>query len=560
MVLSFIIAYFSSFLALGQSESCYKEFKSNSITKFAQEYLEQWGASGKQVLSAKCRNPGNPSDEQMRKYLERKNVAKNESTSFFGMSFENEDPRLLDLMKRLTEYDSFLSLKKEPEKQKQFQISNDCKKVICAAESIFGKERAIKLLYALDKYEINLSHLTDSDLADWKSRELDLILEAADDLPSHLIPFNRNQYFKHYKRGWGPSQNTVANAVIMVFFVWEDLDNDGERISSLIHEIGHNIGSRLNQDESSTWLNLSGWVEKEGKWKANNKEQIISNYAYENPAEDFAETFVAFRYNPLFLKKRSPKKYEYMKNNIFLGLEYTDEEKCNESNSSLHFIKSQININQVPLQQKFSSCKKEIADIIQRKDVDLKACIKKEKIRIELERLMIGKSEQEINTITNASQFHDFDVKENISDKEELEVYRRIIGDIYGSITQTYSNYDIPSCERKKEYGWINFIPFNKFSFNDEYELPGEKEMLNKFVFEICSKQSNKKTLTCEDLKKDMRLHLPKRFQQMIMSEGIEKYHLNPKDKTNYVIKNKILKKDDIKIDDGAASFRCIMD
>ncbi|MFN7824887.1 MAG: hypothetical protein ACK5P6_05960, partial [Pseudobdellovibrionaceae bacterium] len=44
--------------------------------------------------------------------------------------------------------------------------------------------------------------------------------------------------------------------------------------------------------------------------------------------EDFAETFSAYRYNPRQLKKVSPKRYEFMKNKVFGGIEYTNDASC----------------------------------------------------------------------------------------------------------------------------------------------------------------------------------------------------------------------------------------
>jgi hypothetical protein len=99
-------------------------------------------------------------------------------------------------------------------------------------------------------------------LSNWKPDEVDLILESLDDLPAHLIPFKNNKSLKHFKRGYGPSDSTVANAVIYIFSVWDNLPSNEERMATFIHEIGHNIGSRLKQDESSRWLDFSGWEEK----------------------------------------------------------------------------------------------------------------------------------------------------------------------------------------------------------------------------------------------------------------------------------------------------------
>jgi hypothetical protein len=48
------------------------------------------------------------------------------------------------------------------------------------------------MLYEQDKYEINLCHLTYDNFSNWKSEEMDIILESVDDLPAHLIPLKKN--------------------------------------------------------------------------------------------------------------------------------------------------------------------------------------------------------------------------------------------------------------------------------------------------------------------------------------------------------------------------------
>lgn len=64
-----------------------------------------------------------------------------------------------------------------------------------------------------------------------------------------------------------------------------------------------------------------------------NKDNIISEYGETNPAEDFAETMSAYRFKPELLKEISPKKYEFIKKNVFGGIEFTSKRKCRDSNS-----------------------------------------------------------------------------------------------------------------------------------------------------------------------------------------------------------------------------------
>ncbi len=57
---------------------------------------------------------------------------------------------------------------------------------------------------------------------------------------------------------------------------------------------------------------------------------FASEYAKENPAEDWAETIATYRYNGLNLKNSCPSKYNYIKDNVFNGAEYTDLNSCSE--------------------------------------------------------------------------------------------------------------------------------------------------------------------------------------------------------------------------------------
>ena len=493
--------------------NCIKSNDHDSKKDLASKYLEWWAASNVQVKAAFCNNPGIPSNQAMTKFINRNPSSTKVSAEFSGIKLEGEDPHMVDLLKKLTKYEPNFNFQKEDaDGQKTFTIPETCKKVLCAAESIFGKDRALKMIYALDKYEINMSSKTDENLAAWKSSEIDIVLEAVDDLPGHLAPFNKNQYFKHFKRGYGPSDSVVANASITVFSVWEDnLDNDEERMSALVHEIGHNIGRRLDQDESPEWLDISGWEQKEDVWESTLKDQVVSKYGLTNPAEDFAETFVAFRYNPELLKKMSPKKYDYMKDNIFLGLEYDSAQKCKDTNSTLNKLIQAINIKEAPLPDNFGICEEEIEKIFLKEDVDLKVCINRVKFKNELEKKLIGKSDVEKNTIRNAMKFKEVNGL-GVTKEDEKIAYQKIIGDIYGSVASRYNNYSGADCTSPKESGWQNFLLFNEHAFQKKHQGITEKKALNKIMAKICNDTKGQRTLNCNELKPYMQNHMPRRF------------------------------------------------
>ena len=61
---------------------------------------------------------------------------------------------------------------------------------------------------------------------------------------------------------------------------------------------------------------------------------MVSTYGTRNPSEDFAESIVAYRYNPKPMKDSCPDKYNYIKDIIFDGIEYLDESGCKDKELS----------------------------------------------------------------------------------------------------------------------------------------------------------------------------------------------------------------------------------
>lgn len=500
-------------------------------THFANEYLEWWAASRKQVRSAYCSQPGNLPLSSMEQYLSRNKPKNSISTTVYGMRFKDEDPHLIELMRKLTRFDPFLSIDKDPSKQQQFSLPDGCNRVLCAVKNLFGETAGVKILYALDKYELNMSHLTDDNLAAWKTEEIDILLEAIDDLPPHLVPFKTNKRLKHYKRGYGPSSSTVANAVITVFSVWDDLDHDEQRRSTIIHEIGHNIGNRLKQDESQPWLDLSGWEERENKWTAIKEDAMISKYGATNPAEDFAETFVAYRYNPQELQRVSPQKYAYMKKNVFLGLEYTSEEACAPENSRYAKIikKAHNNLSDQNIpERKYSLCKKEISQLIQKKKkIDLRDCITGSERQLELKRLTKDLPAQERDLILNRAQFESLPKERllKVTMAEQTQTKLNILNDYYGAIANNFFNVNGSECTSKPKFGKYDLTDFNEYHFSKKFEFPMDPQKISDRIFELCKKMGGPRKISCRDLKKEMQEHFSADQQIVLPKSNISTWN-----------------------------------
>lgn len=324
----------------------------------AAQSADWFAATSDQIRSAPCRRNGPPTLAEMAAHIQAidANSPSNErqSRTIHGIAFEDESPQLLDLFEKLTTYEDGAGAGRKTN-QKTFQ--SPCKKVICAAKQLFGEKESSALLYMLDRYELNGSHLASPGADAWKFNELEDVLMGVSDLPRTVMPFQKNKRLIRYKRGsvpptYGANHEVYANSVIEILDKWDTLSLE-QRQMTILHELGHNLGSDLGIIKSAQWLRLSGWktktlmreieVKESGKtvkkqvnesfMAADNLNTIASRYGLNNPDEDFAEAIVAYRYNPQRLKERSPEKYELLKEAVFDGLEYTSDGTCDENNS-----------------------------------------------------------------------------------------------------------------------------------------------------------------------------------------------------------------------------------
>ncbi len=71
------------------------------------------------------------------------------------------------------------------------------------------------------------------------------------------------------------------------------------------------------------WGN-NGWDLIAGRWRLTGSpgNQTPTTYARTNPAEDFSESVMMYVYEPQKLQNSSMKRYEFIRENIFGGVEY----------------------------------------------------------------------------------------------------------------------------------------------------------------------------------------------------------------------------------------------
>ena len=118
----------------------------------------------------------------------------------------------------------------------------------------------------------------------------------------------------------------------VIFFERAFLNRD---LLIIAHEFGHIYDFSEYYSYKENFLNLSGWKEKsyqeEGrliqKWEDRAQEPefegFIRDYAGSTPREDFADSIAHYLVRPNKFKEFNPKKFRYVKNNIFQGRDFT---------------------------------------------------------------------------------------------------------------------------------------------------------------------------------------------------------------------------------------------
>ncbi len=285
--------------------------------------------------------------------------------------------------------------------------AQDCEDEICKAKKIFGKTQGIELLYMIEKYGLNASHLVYEDTKPWTSEMLKPYLEGLVAVPEFMLPIKKNQQFTKSST----ESNDIADASITFYGGIDDFSQ--KRVTyTTFHEIAHYVAGSLHVEHDEKWMVASGWEEDLSRrtvdfsthamnftpltveppttgslslglssqrlgssllslassrtpssittslvstdfelsteaveesfnktkrllldMKNDDSESFISGYAKTNPLEDIAESITAYRFNPKKLKELSPKRYEYLKNKVFMGIEYLSDSQCDDAAS-----------------------------------------------------------------------------------------------------------------------------------------------------------------------------------------------------------------------------------
>jgi hypothetical protein len=537
-----LLLFSSSVFATEDCVTC-PEFQQNEV--FSKEKLDNiskalrwWGASENNVKNAFCRKPKPVTDAQVKSKFKSKYPNSGKPTTVGKFSFSDSSPEMIDLFEKLVPH-------------KTATKGNDCKDVMCALEAILGKTIAPKLAYMLDTYGVNGSHLMYSNADAWKVNDLNTVIKGFGDFPDFLYPFHKNKQFSRFKKGYTRGDGgTVANAVMEFFDPFFDESSEYKNYT-VFHEFGHFLGTKLDLDDSAKWKSFSKWETKDGVEKPQKTDNFPSNYAKTNHAEDFAESVSTYRYNPAHLKKVAPKKYQFIKESIFMGIEYTSKESCKDKNrydNKLKEIMSAPNykpneILELQTLKDFSVCKDQLLNHIlgdaSQKEMD--TCLRKV-IAFNDAKFDISKLKP---AITNISQFHNAlknygDINDLVSEekfqkrKEDIltEFSNKFNNALHG-VSNTYYSADSKAlynkdkkafCKKETKYSYQNFEFLDK-DFGDSLTAYHQKKNINALSSNRCLKSKS-----FSDYKKHPKYDEDWSYQPQPFQDIIEKKAMSYKD------------------------------
>lgn len=275
--------------------------------------------------------------DDLRINLAQHNYAKN-FKSDIG-SYNKHGFKLSDQQKALNALDIILG-----EKPILPESAKDCSKVICVLTKAYGSELAALEslnLYADSGYRLSLNRINEKQKKTWNSEKVLSTIDALKKLPKALshIPHMQDihvfgeELTIHQHTNSDRFKNTKALASIgykngqyktSIIFNHSVHEDDHNLFETLAHELAHQLDYTAYVTESSTSLarnlgfyELSGWKEVGGYYHYDeDKACFTSNYAQTSPSEHFSETVAHFITDPLTLKTKCPKFYDFIAHKI----------------------------------------------------------------------------------------------------------------------------------------------------------------------------------------------------------------------------------------------------
>lgn len=111
-------------------------------------------------------------------------------------------------------------------------------------------------------------------------------------------------------------------------------ENSDGMLDAVVHEVGHNAYSYLeghSPEVTNEWDRIH--EASYGQYQ-NTGLGFVSTYAQKDKFEDFSETYNSYIRNPELLQFMSPEKYEFMRDYVFDGREYSPQLSGEASNIS----------------------------------------------------------------------------------------------------------------------------------------------------------------------------------------------------------------------------------
>lgn len=221
-----------------------------------------------------------------------------------------------------------------------------CRDVRCALDNLFIENNGVFHAYILSKYGYNTSHYPKSIAKEFNKADLSIVIRALESQPSFYQKMHVNkQLILVDENKVSIKKGTIANATIEIFSAWQEYDEHMKEYI-VFHELAHNMSAKFEIHKNWRWDQFSGW-EKEGKrWNLQHPERVISEYGKASQSEEFAESVSSYRYSPQKLKDLDPKKYQFIKNAVFYGVEFLEENNCD---SVTQFKKISDTLNNIQL-------------------------------------------------------------------------------------------------------------------------------------------------------------------------------------------------------------------
>ena len=198
---------------------------------------------------------------------------------------------------------------------------------------MFGFEE-FREISGLDDQTSDVSHLNDI-VGDTKIAGFDGMTEAGNDLVTDYLKDNipidhlkgcpeiryapNSDFFIYMPTARGVFDSVTNKIEIAGIAPFESME---DMLETITHEIGHNKFEQLEQFNPQAAYRWESMY-TESIAQRNTGFGFVSEYAKTNPSEDFAESYRYYINDPELLKIMCPGKYEFMKNLVFNGREYS---------------------------------------------------------------------------------------------------------------------------------------------------------------------------------------------------------------------------------------------